>query len=112
MFGQSTVEYPPANEAGGCDISLIFRNLNEETHKGTGSVFYTPMAGSGNDAWLGGLQGMDKVKGVFEMPQVDGSDALMDAGCERRKEALFDYFMQVPDMTESEAITKLAEIAG
>ena len=44
---------------------MLFKNLNEETHKGTGSMFYTPMACSGNDNWLGGLQGMDKMKGVF-----------------------------------------------
>ena len=65
LFGESAKEYPPENEAGGCDINLIFKNINQETTKGTGSVFYTPFMASGSDGWLGGLQGMDKLSGVF-----------------------------------------------
>ena len=103
LFSQKAEEYPPMAEAGGVDINLMFKNLNEETHKGTGSAFYTPMASSGNDSWLGGLQGMDKVSGVFQMPQVDGED---------EDEAFQNYLLQVTNMNESEAVTRLAELVS
>ena len=103
IFGESAKEYPPENEAGGCDINLMFKNINEENYKGKGSVFYTPFMSSGNDGWLGGLQGMDKLSSVFSGAQIDSED---------QKAALADYLAQVGEKTEIDALSDLAELAG
>ena len=64
LLGGGKKAPPPAlHEIGGTDINLVSANQSSTGQKGSGS---------GKDSWLGGLPGMEGLKGLFAA-QVDNN---------------------------------------